>query len=140
MSLTNLEVIRAVFEAWGRGDIEGVFREHFEPSAHVDLSENVFNPAVYEGYEEVARQRREVGDVWEDFEIEVAQLFEGEDVVVAFTHEHGRGKASGVEVERDTAFVFRLREGKISEVCGYRDRERALAYAGLSSAHDSRDS
>jgi ketosteroid isomerase-like protein len=131
VSPTNLELIRAVLEAWGRGDIEEPLREHFEPTARLDLSENIFNSAVYEGYDDIARQRREVSEVWDHFKIEVEQFFEGKDVVVAHTHEHGRGKASGVEVDRDTAFLFRLHEGKISEVRSYRDRDRALADAGL---------
>jgi ketosteroid isomerase-like protein len=131
VSPTNLELIRAVFEAWGHGDVDQPLREHFEPTARLDLSENIFNSAVYEGYDDMARQRREVSDVWDHFEIEVEQFFEGKDVVVAYTHEHGRGKGSGVEVDRDTAFLFRLREGKISEVRNYRNRERALTDAGL---------
>lgn len=120
-----------MFEAWGRGDVEEPLREFFEPTVRLDLSEHIFNPAVYEGYDDIARQRREVRDVWDHFEIEVEQFFEGKDVVLAYTHERGRGKGSGVEVDRDTAFLFRLREGKISEVRNYRDRDRALADAGL---------
>ena len=87
---------------------------------------------MYEGYEEIAcAKQREVNEVWETFEVEVEQLFEGERAVVAFTHERGRG-VSGVDVDRRTAFLFRLADGKISEVrvC-YRDRERALADLGL---------
>jgi ketosteroid isomerase-like protein len=131
VSSQNLDLVRSIFQAWAHGDIEGVLREHFEPTARLNLSENIFNPAVYVGYERIARQRRAVNDVWELFEIEVERVFEGEDVAVAFTHEHGRGEASGVEVDRDTAFLFRLRDGKVSEVRFYRDRDRALADLGL---------
>jgi ketosteroid isomerase-like protein len=127
----NLDLVRSIFQAWGRGDVERFLREHFEPTARLDLSANIFNPAVYEGYEGIARQRREVNDVWESFEVEVERLFEGEDAVVAFTHEHGRGEASGVEVDRHSAFLFRLRDGKVSEVRSYLDRDRALADLGL---------
>jgi ketosteroid isomerase-like protein len=126
----NLDVVRAVLKAWGQGDIETVLREHAQPSAQLDLSELTFNAAVYEGYEEIARQRREVNEVWEAFEVEVEQLFEGEHAVVAFTHERGRG-VSGVDVDRRTAFLFRLADGKVSEVRLYLDRDRALAELGL---------
>ena len=131
MGSANIDLVRTLFETWGSGDIEGFLREHFEPTARLDLSENVFNPAVYEGYEGMVRQRREIDDVWDVFEIEVERLFEGEEAVVAFTHEHGRGEGSGVEVSRNTAFLIRLRDGKVSEVRSYRDRNRALADLGL---------
>jgi ketosteroid isomerase-like protein len=85
---------------------------------------------VYEGYEEISRQGREVNEVWETFELEIEQLFEGEDAVVAFTHERGRGM-SGVDVDRRTAFLFRLADGKASEVRVYLDRDRAVADLGL---------
>ncbi len=127
---SNPDLVRSILKAWGQGDIETVLREHFQPSARLDLSELIFNAAVYEGYEEIARQRREVNEVWETFEVEVEQLFEGERAVVAFTHERGRG-VSGVDVDRRTAFLFRLADGKISEVRVYLDRARALADLGL---------
>jgi ketosteroid isomerase-like protein len=127
---SNLDLVRSILNAWGQGDIEPVLREHFESGARLDLSENVFNPAVYQGYEEIARHRREVADVWAVFEIEIERFFEGEHAVVAFTREHGRG-VSGVEVDRHTAALFRLREGKVSEVRFYLDRHRALADLGL---------
>ena len=126
----NLDLVRSIFNAWAQGDIETLLREHFQPTARLDLSELIFNPAVYEGYEEISRQRREVNEVWETFELEVEQLFEGEHAVVAFTHERGRG-VSGVDVDRRTAFLFRLADGKVSEVRVYLDRDRAVADLGL---------
>jgi ketosteroid isomerase-like protein len=127
----NLDLVRSILQSWGEGDnVETVLHEHFEPSARLDLSELVFNPAVFEGYEEIARQRREVNDVWDTFGIEVEEFFDGEHAVVAFTHERGRG-VSGVDVDRRTAFLFRLADGKVSEVRVYLDRDRALADLGL---------
>jgi hypothetical protein len=61
----NLDLVRPIFTAWAQGDIEKFLREHFQPTARPDLSELIFNPAVYEGYEEISRQRREVNEVWE---------------------------------------------------------------------------
>jgi ketosteroid isomerase-like protein len=55
--------------------------------------------------------------------------------VVAFTHERGRG-ASGVDVDRRTAALFRLEDGKVSEVRFYLDRDRALADLGLAPEDD----
>ena len=50
--------------------------------------------------------------------------------MVAFTHERGRG-VSGVDVDRRTAALFRLADGKVSEVRFYLDRAAALEAAGI---------
>jgi hypothetical protein len=92
----------------------------------------VFNPAVYEGYEGIMRWRADVGDVRESYRSEPEQFFDGDDVVVVFTHEHGRAKGSGIEVaQHPTALLCRLRECRVSEIRLYHDRDRALREAGL---------
>ena len=45
---------------------------------------------------------------------------------------HGRGKASGVPVEQRVAYVYTVREGKVSEMQVWSDRGAALKAAGLS--------
>src|SRR2546427_7488687 len=103
-----------------------------DPAIRLDLSERVFNPAVYEGYEGIMRWRAEVGDVWESYRSEPEQFFDGDEVVVVFTRERGRAKASGIEVDQQpTALLCRLRAGRVSEIRLYHDRERALRDAGL---------
>jgi ketosteroid isomerase-like protein len=43
----------------------------------------------------------------------------------------GRGKASGVAVERTWAYVWTIRAGKALRMDGYTDRAEALEAAGL---------
>jgi ketosteroid isomerase-like protein len=50
---------------------------------------------------------------------------------VAFIRERARGRGSGIEIDRRTAFLCKLRAGKVSEIRLYLDRERALRDAGL---------
>ena len=107
------------------------FPELLTPDVRLDLSERIFNPEVYEGYAGVLRWRSEVSDVWASYVTSPEEFFAGEDVVVAFTREVGRGGGSGVEVERDTALLVRVRDGRICEFRLYHDRGRALADAGL---------
>jgi hypothetical protein len=103
-----------------------------DPAIRLDLSERVFNPAVYEGYEGIMRWRAEVRDVWESYRSEPEQVFDGDEVVVVFTRERGRAKGSGIEVDQHpTALLCRLRAGRVSEIRLYHDRERALRDAGL---------
>jgi ketosteroid isomerase-like protein len=55
----------------------------------------------------------------------------GDDRVVAVQHLTGRARLSGVETGLRYAVVYTLREGKIAQVRGYRDRAEALKAVGL---------
>ena len=53
-------------------------------------------------------------DTWDDYAIEVRDAQAVGDCVVASLHQRGRGKASGVEMEGDVWFVYRVRRGKVA--------------------------
>jgi ketosteroid isomerase-like protein len=132
MSEESVEMVRRVLttrqdQPVGQDEIA----ERLDPNVRLDLSERVFNPVVYEGYDGLMRWRADIGDVWESYSTETEQFFDADEVVVAFTRERGRGRSSGVEVDRRIAFLCRLRAGRVSEIRLYRDRERALRDAGL---------
>ena len=128
MSQQNVEVVRRALIAR-----RSEFPDLLDPAVRLDLSERVFNPAVYEGYEGVMRWRADVGEVWESYRSEPEEFFDGDEVVVVFTRERGRAKGSGIEVDQHpTALLCRLRRGRVSEIRLYHDRERALRDAGLS--------
>src|SRR5438309_1680252 len=127
MSQENVEVVRRALIAR-----RSEFADLLDPAVRLDLSERVFNPAVYEGYEGVMRWRADVGEVWESYRSEPEEFFDGDDVVVVFTRERGRAKGSGIEVDQHpTALLCRLRGGRVSEIRLYHDRERALRDARL---------
>ena len=131
MSQENVELVRRAFEAWNRQDPEAV-RESFSPDLEIDASDRVLNPDVYQGVEGFMRMRREIGQVWDEFRVEVEDLFEaGEDVVV-FARALGRGRASGVEVDFRSAWLMTLLDGRVTRARLYRDRAQALEAAGLS--------
>jgi ketosteroid isomerase-like protein len=126
MSWEKVELVRRALIAR-----RSEFVELLDPAVRLDLSERVFNPEVYEGYEGIMRWRADVGDVWESYRSEPEEFFDAEEAVVVFVRERGRGKGSGIEVDRPTAFLCRLRSGRVSEIRLYLDRERALRDAGL---------
>ena len=125
-STTDGEVVRRAL-----GARRSEFAELFDPAVRLDLSERVFNPDTYEGYEGLLRWRAEVNEIWESYRSEPEELIEGDEVVVVYTHEHGRGQGSGIEIDRHSALLCRLRAGRVSEIRFYADREHALRDAGL---------
>ncbi len=103
----------------------------FTADVRLDLSVRVFNPAVFEGYEGLQRYRSEALEVWDSYVIEPEEFHVGQGVVVVFTREVGRGGGSGVEVDRHTALLFAIREGRVCGIRLYHEREQALRDAGL---------
>jgi len=95
------------------------------------MSDRVFNPAVYEGHDGIRRFYAEVRDVWETYVWEPEELIEAGENVVALLHSSGRGRGSGVEVERRTAMVWTIDGGRAAAVRFFRDRTRAMEAVGL---------
>jgi hypothetical protein len=106
------------------------FSELFDPAIRLDLSERVFNPDVYEGYDGLMRWRSDLREVWESYDSEVERLFDRENATVVVIHERGRGKGSGVDVDRRYTLLFRLARGRVREMRLYADLDRALRDAG----------
>ncbi len=131
MSEETVEVVRRGFDAWNRQDLEAV-RECFSPDLEIDASDRVLNPDVYKGVDGFMRMRREIGEAWDEFRVEVEETFEaGEDVVV-FARAVGRGRASEVEIDFRSAWLMTVRGERVTRARLYRDRTQALEAAGLS--------
>jgi ketosteroid isomerase-like protein len=136
MASENVEIVRRFNDAINLHDLSagippGLY-ELLDPDAELDLSRNVFNPAVYHGRSGVERWRRAVLDVWESFHGELEELIDAGDKVVTQVLIRGRGRESGVDVEMRVFQVWTVRDSKVVRVVGgYRDRAEALEDAGL---------
>ena len=131
MSQENVEIVRRGYDAFNRGDVEGMI-ETVDPKARWDLSERVFNPAVYEGHDGIRRFVEEIDEVWDEFHLEPLEYIDAGDKVVVSHLVRGRGKGSGVDVELPSTNVFTLLNGKAIECRMYREHAEALEAAGLS--------
>ncbi len=107
--------------------------------------EIVFDPSptripglgVYRGHDEVRAFFEEdwfAAFPFEEWEVEVEELIDYGDQVLAMTRQRGRGASSGVAAELVLANIFTLREGEIVRFEVYRERAKALEAAGLSPA------
>lgn len=61
----------------------------------LDMSDRVFDPAVYSAHAGIRRFLAEVREVWETFTWEPTDVKEAGDVVLAFVHSLGRGARAG---------------------------------------------
>ena len=74
-------------------------------------------------------------NAWDDLRPEVDEYREVDDErVIVLDHPTGRGKTSGLDLRRMNirgAQLFHVRDGKVTRIVHYFDRERALADLGL---------
>ncbi|TMK95604.1 MAG: nuclear transport factor 2 family protein [Actinobacteria bacterium] len=130
MSQENVEVVRRAHQALNGGDMDALV-VLCDVEFRLDMSDRIFNPAIYEGHDGIRRFYSEVRDVWAKYVWEPEQLMEAGDNVVALLRSGGTGRGSGVEVERRTAMVWTLREGRATALRFFRDRNKALKAVGL---------
>jgi ketosteroid isomerase-like protein len=83
------------------------------------------------GIEAAMWDRNQWLDTWDEHRLDVEEVVEEGDNVVALVHLTGRGKASGVEVDVRFYAQFKVRDGKVAYIYDHEDREAALEAAGL---------
>jgi 3-hydroxy-9,10-secoandrosta-1,3,5(10)-triene-9,17-dione monooxygenase reductase component len=125
----RVETIRRAHEALNSGDVEGLVAV-CDPSFRLDMSDRVLNPAVYEGHEGIRQFVAEVHEAWETFTWEPDELVESGDLVLALIHSTGRGRGSGVELDRHAAMLWTVPAERAVSLRFFRDRAAARRAAG----------
>jgi ketosteroid isomerase-like protein len=124
----NAETVRRAHQALNAGDIDALVAL-CDPGFRLDMSDRVFNPAVYHGHEGIRAFYVEVMDVWESFTWEVSDVEEHGGLVVAFLESTGKARGSGLELDRRSAMVWRVDGGTAMSLTFYRDPAEAVAAA-----------
>jgi ketosteroid isomerase-like protein len=128
----NLDLVRSIFAAWERGDFSSA--EWADPDIEYVATESPA-PGHWRGLAGMAEGFRDWLSGWKDFRVEADEYREIEGERVLVLHRFGgRGQTSGLEIGQmrsNGATLFHVREGKVSRLVLYADRERALADLGL---------
>jgi ketosteroid isomerase-like protein len=133
MSQENVELVRSIYAAWERGDFGAT--GWADPEIEFVAADGP-TPGTWTGVAEMAESWREVLSAWDDLRLKVDEYRELDDrrILVLFRFS-GRGKTSGLDLGQMQAEVANLvfvRDGKVTRLVTYWDRERALADLGLS--------
>ena len=129
MSHENVETIRALFDDWLRGDT-GLDR--MDPEVSMFEATTLPGAVSAVGIDAVRRYIESFTNYWETIRFEPTEILDaGNERVVVVARLVGRGKGSGIPVERDWAYVWTLRDGKVLRMDGYADKGQALRAVGL---------
>jgi ketosteroid isomerase-like protein len=133
MSQEDIELVRRVYDATLRSDwnaMSELMDPDFEFRGTVGGLEEGRIARGAQEFIEVFEQ--EDLDAWDERRFEPDDFIDAGDRVVVLQREYRRGKASGVELELETAVVFEVRGGRVVRVQGYMDPASALEAVGLS--------
>src|SRR6478672_3980907 len=128
----NRDLVRSIYADWERGDFSSADWAHPEIEYVVPDGPE---PGTWTGLAAIADALHDELRAWEDFRSwsEEYRELDAERVLV-LGHLSGRGKTSGVEVgemQTKVAAVFHIRDGKVTRLVTYWNRDRALADVGL---------
>ena len=133
MASANMELVRSIYADWERGD--------FRSTAWTDAEFEIVSADGAEtgsaGLTETVEGIREFLSAWEDFRItaEEYRQLDNERILV-LDRRSGRSKTTGLDLAKmrtQGARLFHVRDGKVTRLVIYLERQRALADLGLSS-------
>jgi ketosteroid isomerase-like protein len=104
----RVDIASRGFEAFNRGDLEAVGALLHDDVVAV-VPDSLANSGVYEGRDGFARMLAHWVEPWEELRVDVLELIEEGDAVLAPAVQHGRGRGSGVEISMRVVFLLRFR-------------------------------
>jgi ketosteroid isomerase-like protein len=128
----NLDLVRSLYAHWERGDYSSV--GWAQPEIEFEIADGP-SPGRWLGVAGMIDAYREIMNAWEGYSAKAEEYREldGERVLV-LQRLSGRGKTSGIElgeIQPNAAGVFYVRDGKVSRITLYYDRDRAFADLGI---------
>ncbi len=132
----NLDHIRSLYAKTECGDFsfldrEPELRELYAPDFEWHTREDLPDAGVRRGYEGLARLGAEWAEAFDDLHLDLDELIDAGDQVVAFTRICGCLRGSGHQVEVEETQVWTMRDGRAAEVRAYLTRTDALKAVGL---------
>jgi ketosteroid isomerase-like protein len=128
----NAELVRRHFERFNAGDVDGLV-ELFAEDAVVETDHRFPEGGVFEGRAALRRLYEGFHEGWERGSVgEITRLTEapGDVLLVDFIW-RGTGDASRIETRNEISGLWSVRDGRITRVRYFLERDEALKAAGL---------
>jgi uncharacterized protein len=131
MAHGNVDLIRPIYEEWGRGNWAPRF-EMYDAEMEWGWSDEFpdLDGVIRDTRDPNPRLRAWLSG-WEHWSAEADDYLELGDHVVVLATYRGTGRGSGIEIVQEGAHVFKLRDGKVVRLEIFASREKALATVAL---------
>ena len=128
MSEEDRETLRLGYEAYNRGDWDGLLR-----GMHPDIEwKTIRTGGPYRGYDEIRRFLEDMREPFEEVATEPEEWFDHGDRIVVFVRIRARPRGSDAVAENRVGHLWTMRGGKALRCETFPRREEALEAAGLS--------
>jgi ketosteroid isomerase-like protein len=129
MASANLDLVRSIYAAIGRGDYgSAAWADPSIEYVHADGPE----PSVVTGLDGMAQAMRSIFGAFRELRSEAEDYRELDaERVLVLVRASGRGKMSALPIDQKGAEIFEIHDGKVTRIIVYFDRDRALADLGL---------
>jgi ketosteroid isomerase-like protein len=132
MSKQNVEVVRALVSGWNAGG-RSVPTEYFDPAVELESPFASVSGEPYRGHAGMEQWVRDIDEQFAEWQIDLDDVREAGNTVIAIATLRGRGRASGAPFQAKPAFVTRFgSDDRITRARIYLDVNEALEDAGLS--------
>jgi uncharacterized protein len=131
MSQENVEAVRAMFDAFSRGDTPAVLKL-VDPSVVFTPIPDTPDVQTFHGHEGLEQGMAQTIEVWDDFSAELRETRDLDDHVLASLRWWGRGPTSGMQMEVDICALYTFRNGKVVRLQFFSSEQQALDAVGLS--------
>ena len=132
MSEENVEVVRRMWEAATRRDLEAMdelIAEDAEFHSVLAASEG----GIFRGHQGSRKYFAAIDAAFDDWHPEIEEIIDlDEDRVVVLSHVTARGKASGVPLDQRIGQIITVTDDKVTFIDSYFDQAEALEAAGPS--------
>jgi ketosteroid isomerase-like protein len=124
MSQANVEVVRAIYDAWKRGVSA---RDLIEEDVEYVNPQYAVEPGIRTGRGSFARIR----DAYDDVEVRPHRFLDAGDDVVVLARITGTSREAGVPIAREHGYVWTVRNGKATRFRWFNTAGEALEAVGL---------
>ena len=134
MSQENVEIVRGIYDAVARRDAATPFEVYAEDIVW-DVANSrratIMDSVYYHGHEGVRQFWQEGLSVFGKIDLDVEELIDAGDQVVAVVREREIGRTSGAPVDASHVAVWTLADRKVTHMQIFDDRPEALKAVGL---------
>jgi uncharacterized protein len=131
MSEQNVDLVRALYAAADRGDLEQA-SSLVHPEIEFHTYSHSPEAGIYRGREAVQAYNEALFGQFESLRIEVEELIDAGDRVVVVSTQHAVPKGGQQEIQVHMAELWTVRDSLLAERYSFSTKDQALEAAGLS--------